>query len=71
VNTSTAANACVRAHHRLAWQLAHGETPWVCGICHPPARGLPVTWGDGTTERVGESRAPKSAEQSETMKRAA
>jgi hypothetical protein len=63
--------ACIRAHHTLSWQLAGTENPWVCGTCHPPARGLTVTWSDGWLERVGERQAAESADQLETIRAAA
>lgn len=65
------AGACIRPSHKLAWQLAGAGTPWVCGICHPPARGLAVAWADGRLERVGEREAAASAEPPATMKSAA
>ena len=41
--------------HMRIWRGADTAAqggPWVCGLCHPPAKGLHVEWTDGRTEIV-------------------
>lgn len=63
--------ACIRPHHTLSWHLAGTENPWVCGICHPPARGLSITWSDGRLQHAGPRQAAESADSLATMRAAA
>jgi hypothetical protein len=44
--------------HMRSWRglrSAEQGGPWVCGLCHPPARMLHVEWNDGSTEVVGQA----------------